>query len=64
MKREMKFIVGQVVVWKGGGDPVKIRSRRIVEGEKLPCYWVERSGGYVPENYLRPLTKREKGEGR
>lgn len=54
------FRVGQVVVWRGGGDPVKIRRRGTVEREKVPCYWVG-SGGYVPENFLRPLTVHEIG---
>lgn len=62
-KKSARFKVGQVVVWKGHGDIARIVRAGVIENEKYPVYWLG-SGGYVPENYLRPLTALEAGRGR
>ena len=58
-----KFRVGQVVAFRGGGGVGKITRCAWLASPTYCdswCYWLG-GGGYTPEEYLRPLTKRERG---
>lgn len=58
--RKPKFRVGEVVVFKESGELAKIRRLEIIASEIFPVYFLS-GASYTPENYLRPLTVRERG---
>lgn len=61
-RKKPKFRVGQIVCRRGDtGEPVRIVRAGILADVQWPVYWIRNGDGYIPEVYLRILTKREAG---